>query len=67
MNKAIGYFGMHDYHKAASLFLQVLKQLPEASHIWGYLKSAFASLQRSDLVDLAAAKDVTLFINEFEF
>ena len=45
--------------------LQALKLNPAASHIWGYLRVTFTSMERFDLVQAASAQDISLFDDEF--
>lgn len=44
---------------------QALKLNPEASHIWGYLRVTFTSMDRFDLVTLASSQDPNAFDGEF--
>jgi hypothetical protein len=45
--------------------MQALKLNPEASHIWGYLRVTFTSMDRFDLVTLASSQDPNAFDGEF--
>lgn len=66
-NLGISFMSLRDYEKAAQYFLGALYMHPEATHIWTNLQMVFMSMQRDDLTELSAQRDVEAFRRHFEF
>ncbi|KAG5189940.1 peroxin-5 [Tribonema minus] len=65
LNLGISQANLSRYEQAASCYMRALTLNPAAKHIWAYLRIVFTSMDRFDLVQKAAAEDVTVFDGEF--
>lgn len=65
VNLGLAHNRLNDYKSAANCFLNALVLNPNVSHLWGYLRTALAKMDRFDLIEKAESKDPMLFKDEF--
>merc|ERR1712146_832794 len=65
LNLGISQANLKNEMEAAKCYIQALRLNESATHIWGYLRVVFTSMERYDLIHLASQMDVSLFDEEF--
>lgn len=58
LNLGISHANLMNSEAAVRCYLHALELNPEARHIWNYIRMALSSMERYDLVQMAAAQDV---------
>lgn len=66
-NMGISYANQTKYKSAVKYYLKALSLNESAEHIWGYLRFAFACMNRQDLLAKTDARNLELFKDEFRF
>ena len=65
VNLGLAHNRLLDFKSAANCFLNALVLNPNVSHLWGYLRTAFAKMDRFDLIEKAEDKNPLVFKDEF--
>lgn len=65
VNLGLAHNRLLDFKSAANCFLNALMLNPNVQHLWGYLRTSFAKMDRFDLIEMAENKDPSLFKDEF--
>ena len=55
---AISFANLGDYDKSARFYVRALSLNPQASHVWGYLRTALACSGRTDLMQAVDGQDL---------
>ena len=67
LNMAISHSNLHNYSEAARCYLQTLSLNPSAQHVWSYLRIALTCSEKWDLLPAAAAQNLDLFKEHYDF
>eukprot|EP01094_Clydonella_sp_ATCC50884_P010888 TRINITY_DN20707_c0_g1_i1.p1 TRINITY_DN20707_c0_g1~~TRINITY_DN20707_c0_g1_i1.p1 ORF type:complete len:451 (-),score=113.27 TRINITY_DN20707_c0_g1_i1:448-1683(-) len=67
VNMGISYANQGLYDLASKYYLKALSMNPTATHIWSYLRISLTCMNRDDLAELTASREVNAFREEFRF
>ena len=65
-NVGLAYRSIGQYKESMPHFLNALILNPQATHIWGYIRSSCLQMNRLDLLEKVNAKDPNSFRGEFQ-